>query len=293
MKNVPNQSVANDAPKKEKAITNKAQKQVVDGLCDLFLEGLKDVYWSEKALLRAMPKMIKNATSDALTSTLLRHSEMEQGHITQLESVFCAIDEKAKSKKCPLMSSLIREAEKAMNNAEKGMVCDAAIVSANRKIRHHEMATYSVLHSLAITLLEHDAAVLLRQNFEEEKEADEQLAVIATSFFQADITLTNKDISTKKTKGLATNKAVVNHQNGVNTDVLEAYLSEREALEMKTIRIIEVQFKPQNDGDLTTLTESVPTGPLSININLGAFSKRSKKIKDNAKRNKIGAKIGR
>jgi ferritin-like metal-binding protein YciE len=199
--------------------------------------------------------------------------EMTEGHQTQLESVFCSIDEKAKSKKCPLMASLIRETENTMENTEKGVVRDAAIVCINRKIRHHEMATYSALHSLAITLMEHDAAVLLRQGFEEEKEADEQLASIAKSFSTAEIILTNKDIAITNTQGMATNKAVVVQPNAPNSDVLHPHLSESDALEMKMIRIIEIQFYKQNGRELPTLTESLQTTPLSINVNLGAFSK--------------------
>jgi hypothetical protein len=122
-------------------------------------------------------------------------------------------------------------------------------------------------------LMEHDAAVLLRQSFEEEKEADEQLATIAQSFSNTDIILTNKDIALKKAYELATNRAVVTNPNLTKSDVLHPHLSESEALEMKMIRIIEVQFYKQNGNDVPTLTESFQTHPLSINLNLGAFSK--------------------
>jgi ferritin-like metal-binding protein YciE len=206
MKNTTLQPSANGVLKKEIVKADKAQNRIAEGLRDLFLDGLKDINWAEKALERALPKMIKNATSDTLTLTLSRHWEMTEGHIIQLESVFRSIDEKVKSKKCAIMSSLVREAEKLMADTEKGMVRDAAIVCINRKIRHYEMANYSVLHSLAITLMEHDAAVLLRQSFEEEKEADEQLAAIAKSFLSDEIVLTNKDIATKKAYEMATNK---------------------------------------------------------------------------------------
>jgi ferritin-like metal-binding protein YciE len=273
MKNTTLQPIKNDALKKEKTKNNKANMRVTEGLRDLFLDGLKDINWAEKALERALPKMIKNATSDTLTLALCRHLEMTEGHMTQLESIFCSIDEREKSKKCPIMSSLLREAEKSIENTEKGVVRDAAILCINRKIRHHEMATYSVLHSLAITLMEHDAAVLLRQNFEEEKEADEQLATIAKSFCNEEIILTNKDIALKNAYELATNTGVVSSSNVPKTDVLHPLLSESEALEMKMIRIIEVQFYKQNGKDVPTITESLTNTPLSININLDGFSK--------------------
>jgi ferritin-like metal-binding protein YciE len=269
MKSTTLQPSANAVENKE-AI--KANNRITEGLFTLFLDGLKDINWAEKALARALPKMVKNTTSDTLTSALSRHLEMTQGHIIQLESIFCAIDEKVKSKKCPIMASLIREAEKTVDDAEKGMVRDAVLVSINRKIRHHEMATYSVLHSLAITLLEHDAAVLLRQNFEEEKEADEQLAAIAKSFLSADIKTSYNGINGKKTNGIATNKALAKHQKGIDSAVLEAYLPKSEATNIKVLRIIEVQYENKNNSDLTTLTRAYPEGPLSINVNFDAFS---------------------
>lgn len=159
------------------------------------------------------------------------------------------------------MASLIREIEKTLDNTEKGVVRDAAILCISRKIRHHEMATYSVLHSLAITLMEHDAAMLLRQSFEEEKEADEQLATIAQTFSNTDIILTNKDIAIKKAYALATNKAVVAPANAPLPDVLHPFMSDSEALEIKMIRIIEVQFYKQNGIEMPVLTESFQTHP--------------------------------
>jgi ferritin-like metal-binding protein YciE len=274
MKNTTLQPSSNGILKKEIVKAGKAQNRITEGLYNLFLEGLKDIRWAEKALERALPKMIKNATSDTLTLALCRHLEMTAGHLTQLESVFCSIGEKAKSKKCPIMSSLIREIEKTMDDTEKGVVRDAAIVCINRKIRHHEMATYSTLHSLSITLMAHDAAALLRQSFEEEKEADEQLAAIAKSFSNAEIVLTNEDIAIKKTREMATNKAIVTNQNTPKSDVLHPYLPEVEGLEINMIRIIDIQFYKQNGDKMSVSTEQIPVStPLSINVNLEAFPK--------------------
>lgn len=270
MKNTALQPSSNDTLKKEKAGTDKAKNRITEGLRDLFVDGLKDIYWAEKALTKAMSKMIKNVTSDTLMLTLSRHLEMTKGHITQLESVFSFIGEKAKEKKCGLMSGLIKATENAMDNTEKGTVRDAAIIALNRKIRYHEIATYGVLHSLAKTLNQTDAANLLKQGLAEEIEADEQLLAMAKSFFNTEIILINKDFSIKKTNEIATNKAVEINQNTPESEVLHPHLSEANALEIKMIRILEVQFSKQNGA---TLTESFPTQPLSININLGVFSK--------------------
>jgi ferritin-like metal-binding protein YciE len=220
MKNTNSQPITNDALKKEKAETDKAQKRIAQGLRDLLVDGLKDIYWAEKALAKAMSKMIKNVTSDTLMLTLSRHLEMTKGHITQLESVFSFIGEKAKGKKCGLMSGLIKATENAVDNIGKGIVRDAAIISLNRKIRYHEIATYGVLHSLAITLNETDAAHLLKQGLAEEIEADEQLLAMAKSFFTTEIILINKDFSIKKTNKIVTNRTVLINQNTPESEVL-------------------------------------------------------------------------
>lgn len=261
MKNTDNQPFTNDALKKEKTGTDKAKKRIAEGLCDLFVDGLKDIYWAEKALAKAMSKMIKNVTSDTLMLTLSRHLEMTKGHITQLESVFSFIGEKAKEKKCVLMSSLIKATENAVDNTEKGTVRDAAIIALNRKIRYHEIATYSVLHSLAKTLNETDAADLLKQGLAEETEADEQLLAMAKSFFNTEIILINKNFSIQKTNQIATNKAVEVNQNMPESEVLHPHLSEGEDLEIKMIRVVEVQFNKKNGHNSTTLTESFPIPP--------------------------------
>jgi len=149
------------------------------GLRDLFVDGLKDIYWAEKALTKALPKMIKNATEEELSTALTDHLEETKGHVTRLEEVFEAIGEKAVAKKCEAMAGLIKEAEEIMEESEEGVVRDAGIIMAGQKVEHYEIATYGTLSSFAKTLGEDEAVSLLEETLQEEKNADEKLSEIA------------------------------------------------------------------------------------------------------------------
>ncbi|MFM9911199.1 MAG: ferritin-like domain-containing protein [Chitinophagaceae bacterium] len=152
---------------------------VAQGLRDLFVDELKDIYWAEKALTKAIPKMIKNTTDGGLLKALTGHLEVTKTHVKRLEDVFAAIDEKAVAKKCEAMAGLVKEAEEIMESTEEGMVRDAGIISAAQKVEHYEIATYGTLCAFAKTLGEHDAAEMLLETLNEEKEADEKLTEIA------------------------------------------------------------------------------------------------------------------
>lgn len=160
----------------------KAKSDAAEGLRDLFIDELKDIYWAEKALTKAIPKMIKNATSEELVEALTGHLEVTKEHVSRLEKVFSSIVEKAIAKKCEAMEGLMKEAEEIMQQTEKGMVRDAGIISAGQKVEHYEIATYGALCTFAKTLGESDAASLLHETLEQEKEADVKLTEIAESF---------------------------------------------------------------------------------------------------------------
>ncbi len=156
------------------------------GLRELFLDELKDIYWAEKALTKALPKMAKKATSEELVAALEDHFVATQTHVERLEKVFDTIGEKVSSKKCKAMEGLIEEAEEIMDETEEGIVRDAAIISAAQKVEHYEIASYGTLVSFANTIGESDAAGILEKNLDDEKEADRMLTEIATSFVNAD-----------------------------------------------------------------------------------------------------------
>ncbi len=150
-------------------------------LMKLFEEELKDIYWAEKALTKAIPKMIKNATSEELIEALENHLTETKTQIERVEQVFGVIGKKATAKKCEAMAGLIKEAEGIMEECEEGAMCDAGIISAGQKVEHYEIASYGTLRQFAETLGLDNAVELLKATLDEEKAADEKLTEVALS----------------------------------------------------------------------------------------------------------------
>lgn len=148
-------------------------------LMKLFEDELKDIYWAEKALTKAIPKMVKNATSQELIDALENHLEETKNQINRLEEVFESIGKKASAKKCDAMAGLIEEAEGIMEECEEGPMCDAGIISAGQKVEHYEIASYGTLRQFAKTLGLGKAVKLLEETLNEEKAADEKLSEVA------------------------------------------------------------------------------------------------------------------
>ncbi|WP_207426887.1 ferritin-like domain-containing protein [Pedobacter sp. SYSU D00535] len=153
------------------------------GLKNLFKDELKDIYWAEKHLAKALPKMAKSATSDELRSCLEQHLTETEEQIARLEKVFELIGVKAAGKKCEAMEGLVEEGKGMMEETEDGsMTRDAAIISSAQKIEHYEIASYGTLRTLANTLGMTEAANLLQQTLDEEKSTDVKLTQVAESF---------------------------------------------------------------------------------------------------------------
>ncbi|MGZ3920798.1 MAG: YciE/YciF ferroxidase family protein [Bacteroidia bacterium] len=150
-------------------------------LMKLFENELKDIYWAEKALVKAIPKMIKKATSEELTEALEIHLEETENQVKKVERVFESIDKKPLAKKCEAMDGLIKEAEQIMKESEEGAMRDAGIISAAQKIEHYEIASYGTLRSFAKTLGLNEAVTLLEEILGEEKTADKKLTKVAES----------------------------------------------------------------------------------------------------------------
>ncbi len=150
-------------------------------LMKLFEDELKDIYWAEKALTKALPKMIKNATAPELVEALQNHLEETEGHVTRAEQVFEVLGKKATAKKCEAMAGLIKESEEIMSDTEKGAMRDAGIISAGQKVEHYEIASYGTLRTFAETLGLTEAVELLEETLNEEKAADEKLTEVAES----------------------------------------------------------------------------------------------------------------
>ena len=168
-----------DADKKSTAGKVKAKSSAADGLRELFVDSLKDIYWAEKALTKALPKMQKNATNENLIAAIEDHLDVTNTQVDRLEQVFKIIGEKAVAKKCDAMDGLIKEGASIMEETEIGAVRDAGIIAASQKIEHYEIATYGTLVAFAKTLGEDEAAELLNVTLAEEKEADVTLTEAA------------------------------------------------------------------------------------------------------------------
>jgi ferritin-like metal-binding protein YciE len=148
-------------------------------LMKLFEEELRDIYWAEKTLTKALKKMIDNATSEELKSALESHLEETEVHVTRVEEVFEMIDRKATTQKCQAIAGLVDEAEQLMDDCEDGAMLDAGIIAAGQKVEHYEIASYGTLVQFAKTLNLNNAADLLSVTLKEEKAANEKLSEIA------------------------------------------------------------------------------------------------------------------
>ncbi len=145
-----------------------------------FTDSLKDIYWAEKALTKALPKMQKAATTEELKSAIEEHIAQTKEQVSRLEQVFELFDKKPTAKKCEAMEGLIKEGESIVEETEDGsMTRDVGIIMAAQKVEHYEIATYGGLVSLARTLGNEEAAGILEQTLEEEKQTDEGLTEIA------------------------------------------------------------------------------------------------------------------
>ena len=145
-----------------------------------FIDSLKDIYWAEKHLTKAIPKMIKAATTDELKEVFEEHLEVTKDQVTKVESVFELLGKKAQAKKCEAMEGLTKEAESIIEETEEGsMTRDVALIMAAQKVEHYEIATYGTLARLAKTMGRQDVAAILVSILEEEKEADTTLTGVA------------------------------------------------------------------------------------------------------------------
>lgn len=169
-----------DTTKKAFANGVKAKSDAAKDLNELFLDSLKDIYWAENALTKAIPKMAENASNKKLKDALKDHLEETKEQISRLKEAFEMIDEKAEGKECAAMAGIIDEGEDIMKETEAGKVRDADIIAAGQKVEHYEIATYGTLIAWAEELGIDDVAKILSKTLKEEKAADKKLSELAT-----------------------------------------------------------------------------------------------------------------
>ena len=151
-------------------------------LKELFIDELKDIYWAEKHLTKALPKMKKAATSEELANAFEEHLAVTEEQVGRLEEVFEMLDMTPRAKKCEAMAGLVEEAQGIMEDLPKGTaVRDAGLIIAGQKVEHYEIAAYGSLVQLAKTMGENEIADLLQQTLDEEKQADQTLTELAVS----------------------------------------------------------------------------------------------------------------
>ena len=150
-------------------------------LNELFEETLKDVYFAEKAILKALPKMTKQATSEDLKAAFTEHSEQTEGQVGRLEEIFKLLGKKAEGKECPALKGLVEETEELIGEADKGPVLDAGLIGCAQAVEHYEIARYGTLCAWAEQLKLDDAVELLEETLEEEEATDEKLSELALS----------------------------------------------------------------------------------------------------------------
>jgi ferritin-like metal-binding protein YciE len=158
----------------ESAMTTKDKK-----LNDLFLDTLKDIYYAEKQILKALPKMAKAAQSDKLRAAFEKHHDETEGQIGRLEQVFELIDKPARGKTCEAIQGILDEGKEIMDEYKGTEALDAGLVSAAQAVEHYEIARYGTLKQWAQQLGMKDAARLLDQTLQEEKKTDEALTSLA------------------------------------------------------------------------------------------------------------------
>jgi ferritin-like metal-binding protein YciE len=148
---------------------------------DLFAHTLRDIYYAENQIFKALPTMIDKATDPQLRHGFETHLKETQGHVTRLEQVFELSGLNIQAVTCPAIDGLIEEADEVMGEVEDKNVLDAALIAAAQAVEHYEITRYGTLIAWANLLGRKDCAALLRQNLEEEKTTDSKLTSLAES----------------------------------------------------------------------------------------------------------------
>ena len=148
---------------------------------DLFVATLKDIYYAEKQILKALPGMVKKANGKDLKKALETHRQETEGQVERLDQVFKMLEIPARGKKCDAIEGVIDEAKEHMEEIEDAQVLDAGMISSAQAVEHYEICRYGTLIEWARDLGHNDAINLLRQNLDEEKNADRLLSQIAKS----------------------------------------------------------------------------------------------------------------
>jgi ferritin-like metal-binding protein YciE len=157
----------------------------MEGLQELLVDELRDLFDAEKQLVRALPKLAKAASDEELTAAFREHLEVTKGQVARLEQIFESMDLRAKSKPCHGMKGLVEESQEMMEEDFEDGVMDTALIGCARRVEHYEMAAYESARAMAQQLGMKDAAQLLQETMREEMEADKTLGTISKRLLKA------------------------------------------------------------------------------------------------------------
>lgn len=155
-----------------------AQEKTLD---DLFLDTLKDIYFAEKQIVKALPKMAKAAQSPELKAGFEQHLSQTEGHVERLEQIFEMIDKPARGKTCEAILGILEEGKSIMEDFKGTVALDAGLVSAAQAVEHYEIARYGTLKAWAGKLGHADAVKLLDATLNEEVATDKKLSQVAVA----------------------------------------------------------------------------------------------------------------
>jgi len=153
----------------------------IQSMDDLFLHTLRDIYYAEQQIQKALPDMVDKASSTALADGFRQHLEETKQHITRLEEVFHQCGEEPKGVDCPAIDGIIEEANEIAGEVADNAVLDAALIAAAQAVEHYEITRYGTLIAWAKQRGDENIVSLLSQTLEEERRTDEKLTSLAES----------------------------------------------------------------------------------------------------------------
>jgi ferritin-like metal-binding protein YciE len=165
----------------------------LNNLRALYIDELKDLYSAEKQLVKALPKMAKNATNSQLKEAFTDHLAETEGHVLRLEEIFESLEATPRGKKCVGMEGLIEEAKELIDEDPQEDVLDAGLISKAQHVEHYEMAGYGTVRTYADLLGETRHAQLLQQTLDEEGNANKLLTQLAETSINADAAIGDEE----------------------------------------------------------------------------------------------------
>jgi ferritin-like metal-binding protein YciE len=156
----------------------------VQSIEDLFLDELKDLYSAEKQITKALPKLVKAASTQELSAAFDAHLQETKGQVERLEEIFEKLGKKGTGKTCEGMKGVLAEGAEVIEEIEKGVIRDAGLISAAQRVEHYEIAGYGSVIAFAQLLGKKDIVELLEETLEEEKATDEKLTEISQTVNQ-------------------------------------------------------------------------------------------------------------